>query len=140
MPHSYVTACLGRRLPPEAGRRAVHIHRGRGDYRRERNVLVGLLRLGGPDERACDFERRGLRDDAGAGIQLAPSVGQRFGNRVCFNGRRVRYDLFRPCGWRVAESLKRRAKRGATPEVACDSGHRLAPREAESEAQGWNRT
>ena len=24
--------------------------------------------LGGPDELACDFERRGLRDDAGAGI------------------------------------------------------------------------
>ena len=29
----------------------------------------GLTQLGGgPDELACDFERRGLRDDAGAGI------------------------------------------------------------------------
>ena len=44
-----------------------------------------------PDELVCDFERRDLRGDAGAGIQLAPSVGQRFGDRVCFNRRRVRY-------------------------------------------------
>jgi hypothetical protein len=28
----------------------------------------GLTQLGGPDELACDFERRGLRDDAGPGI------------------------------------------------------------------------
>jgi hypothetical protein len=28
----------------------------------------GLTQLGGPDELACDSERRGLRDDAGAGI------------------------------------------------------------------------
>ena len=28
----------------------------------------GLTQLGGPDELACDFERRGLRGDAGAGI------------------------------------------------------------------------
>jgi hypothetical protein len=28
----------------------------------------GLTQLGGPDELACDFERRGLRDDAGDGI------------------------------------------------------------------------
>ena len=28
----------------------------------------GLTQLGGPDELACDFERRGLRDDAGARI------------------------------------------------------------------------
>ena len=28
----------------------------------------GLSQLGGSDELACDFERRGLRDDAGAGI------------------------------------------------------------------------
>ena len=27
-----------------------------------------LTQLGGPDELACDFERRGLRDDAGDGI------------------------------------------------------------------------
>ena len=27
-----------------------------------------LTQLGGPDELACDFERRSLRDDAGAGI------------------------------------------------------------------------
>ena len=58
----------------------------------------GLTQLGGPDELACDFERRGLCGDAGAGIQLAPSVGQRFGDRVCFNRRRVRYGLFGPCG------------------------------------------
>ncbi len=58
----------------------------------------GLTQLGGPDELACDFERRGLRDDAGDGIQLAPSVEQRSGDRVCFNRRRVRYGLFRPCG------------------------------------------
>jgi hypothetical protein len=38
--------------------------------------------LGGPDEPACDFERPSLRGDAGAGTQLAPSVGQRFGDRV----------------------------------------------------------
>jgi hypothetical protein len=54
--------------------------------------------LGGPDEPACDFERPSLRGDAGAGIQLAPSVGQRFGDRVYFNRRCVRYGLFRPCG------------------------------------------
>jgi hypothetical protein len=28
----------------------------------------GLTQLGRPDELACDFERRGLRDDAGAGV------------------------------------------------------------------------
>jgi hypothetical protein len=28
----------------------------------------GLTQLGGPDELACDFERHGLRDDAGDGI------------------------------------------------------------------------
>jgi hypothetical protein len=28
----------------------------------------GLTQLGGPDELACDFERRALRDDPGAGI------------------------------------------------------------------------
>jgi hypothetical protein len=28
----------------------------------------GLTQLGGLDELACDFERRDLRDDAGAGI------------------------------------------------------------------------
>jgi hypothetical protein len=28
----------------------------------------GPNQLGGPDELACDFERRGLRDDAGDGI------------------------------------------------------------------------
>jgi hypothetical protein len=28
----------------------------------------GLTQLGGPDELACDFERRSLRDDAGDGI------------------------------------------------------------------------
>jgi hypothetical protein len=28
----------------------------------------GLTQLGGPDELACDCERRSLRDDAGAGI------------------------------------------------------------------------
>jgi hypothetical protein len=28
----------------------------------------GLTQLGGPDELAGDFERRGLRDNAGAGI------------------------------------------------------------------------
>jgi hypothetical protein len=28
----------------------------------------GLTQLGGPDALACDCERRGLRDDAGAGI------------------------------------------------------------------------
>ena len=28
----------------------------------------GLTQLGGPDELACDFERRSLRGDAGAGI------------------------------------------------------------------------
>jgi hypothetical protein len=27
-----------------------------------------LTQLGGPDEPACDFERRSLRRDAGAGI------------------------------------------------------------------------
>jgi hypothetical protein len=27
-----------------------------------------LTQLGGPDELACDFERRSLRDDAGDGI------------------------------------------------------------------------
>jgi hypothetical protein len=27
-----------------------------------------VTQLGGPDELACDFERRGLCDDAGAGI------------------------------------------------------------------------
>ena len=27
-----------------------------------------LTQLGGPDEQACDFERRSLRRDAGAGI------------------------------------------------------------------------
>jgi hypothetical protein len=29
---------------------------------------TGLTQLGGPDEQACDFERRGLRDDVGGGI------------------------------------------------------------------------
>jgi hypothetical protein len=62
------------------------------------NGKRGLTQLGGPDELACDLERRAVRRDAGAGIQLAPSVGQRFGDRVCFNRRRVRYGLFRPCG------------------------------------------
>jgi|HubBroStandDraft_6_1064221.scaffolds.fasta_scaffold629960_1 hypothetical protein len=52
--------------------------------------------LGGADELAPDFERRGLRGDASAWIELAPSVGQRFGDRVCFNRRRLRYGLFRP--------------------------------------------
>ena len=70
---------------------------------------VGSRRPIWSDERACDFERRGLRGDAGAGNQLAPSVGQRFGHRVCFNRRRVRDGLFRPCGRRIAELLKRRA-------------------------------
>ena len=28
----------------------------------------GLTQLGGPDDLACDFERRGLRNDVGAGI------------------------------------------------------------------------
>jgi hypothetical protein len=28
----------------------------------------GLTQLGGPDGLACDFERRALRGDAGAGI------------------------------------------------------------------------
>jgi hypothetical protein len=28
----------------------------------------GLTQLGGPYELACDFERRGQRDDAGGGI------------------------------------------------------------------------
>ena len=54
--------------------------------------------LGGADELARDFERRGLRGDASAWIELAPSVGQRFGDRVCFNRRRLRYGHFRPCG------------------------------------------
>ena len=35
----------------------------------------GLTQLGGPDELACDFERRGLRDDAGAGINLLLPLG-----------------------------------------------------------------
>src|SRR5271166_2245350 len=80
----------------------------------------------GPDELACDFERRGVRCDAGAGIRLAPSVGQRFGVRVCFNRRRVRHGLFRPCGRRIAESSKRRAKKA--PRL------RLAGQTAEHEA------
>ena len=63
--------------------------------------------LGGADELAPDFERRGLRGDASAWIELAPSVGQRFGDRVCFNRRRLRYGLFRPFGWRIAEPSKR---------------------------------
>ena len=32
------------------------------------------------------------------GFNSTPSVGQWFRDRVCFNRRRVRYDLFRPCG------------------------------------------
>jgi hypothetical protein len=36
----------------------------------DRALIKGkrLTQLGGPDELACDFERRGLRGDAGAGI------------------------------------------------------------------------
>jgi hypothetical protein len=94
-----------------------------GDYRRERSVLAGRYRnLGGPGELACVFERRGQRDDAGAGIQLAPSVGQRFGDRVCFNRRRVRYGLFRPCGRRIAEWSKRLAKGTPREEGAATRG------------------
>ena len=33
---------------------------------------------------------------------------------MSFNRRRVRYGVFRPCGWRVAESLKRRGCRRAS--------------------------
>ena len=35
----------------------------------------GPNQLGGPDELACDFERRGLRDDAGAGFNLLLPLG-----------------------------------------------------------------
>ena len=35
---------------------------------------------------------------------------------MCLNRRRVRYGLFRPCGWRIAE-LSRQVK-GAEPEAA----------------------
>ena len=41
-----------------------------------------LTQLGGPDELACDFERRSLRGDAGAGIQLALPLGSGF-ETVC---------------------------------------------------------
>ena len=37
----------------------------------------GLTQLGGPDELACDFERRGLRDDAGPGFP-APTIPRLF--------------------------------------------------------------
>jgi hypothetical protein len=34
----------------------------------------------------------------GFNLLLPLVIGQRFGDRVCFNRRRVRYGLFRPCG------------------------------------------
>jgi hypothetical protein len=82
--------------------------------------------LGGPYELACDFERRGLLDDAGAGIELAASIGQRFGDRVCFNRRRVRYGLFRPCGWRVAEPSTPRLKRASRQWRCLFASHSLS--------------
>ena len=61
----------------------------------------GLNPIGRSRDLVCDFERHGLRDDAGVGTQLSPSVGQRFADRVHFNRCRLRYPLFWPHGRRL---------------------------------------
>jgi hypothetical protein len=51
---------LGAHVPPHGGRLVMNRALIKGKR--------GLTQLGGPDELACDFERRSLRRDAGAGI------------------------------------------------------------------------